>query len=185
MAGTGFPPGPKGTLVGSNFAEFKRDTLGFFQRAAAEYGDFVPMRFGPIRAVFLNHPNTIEQVLVNDYRNFHKGDALRRNRVVFGNGLLTSEGDFWRRQRKLVQPAFHRERLAAYGEIMVAYAERLLADWRDGDVCDVYEAAMHLTMQIAAKTLFGTEVGPRHPPSAPQCARDSAVWSGGWVACCC
>ena len=161
MASSGYPPGPQGTLIGWNFAEFKRDTLGFFQRAALEYGDFVPMRFGPIRAVFLNHPDTIEQVLVSDQRKFIKGDALRRNRLVFGNGLLTSEGEFWRRQRKLVQPAFHRERIAAYSAIMVDYAARMLSEWRDGDVCDIYEAAMHLTMQIAAKTLFGMEVGPQ------------------------
>jgi cytochrome P450 len=159
MAGQAFPPGPQGTGIGGNFAEFRRDTLGFFQRAASDYGDFVSMRFGPIRAVFLNHPDFIERILVTDYRKFHKGDALRRNSMVFGNGLLTSEGDFWRRQRKLVQPAFHRERLAAYGAIMVDYAQRLMAGWHDGEVVDVYAAAMHLTLQIAARTLFGVEVG--------------------------
>ena len=77
---------------------------------------------------------------------------------VLGNGLLLSEGDFWRRQRKLIQPAFHQGRIAAYAEIMVGYAKRMLASWSDGETLDIHEAMMHLTLSIVAKTLFDADV---------------------------
>jgi len=87
-------------------------------------------------------------------------------RRVLGNGLLTSEGEFWRRQRKLVQPAFHQERIAAYTEVMVAYTERMLASWKEGQGLDVHEAMMRLTLDIVAKTLFDTDVSRERRTSA-------------------
>jgi cytochrome P450 len=77
---------------------------------------------------------------------------------VLGNGLLLSEGEFWRRQRKLIQPAFHQERIASYTEIMVGYTQRMLATWSDGQKLDIHEAMMHLTLGIVAKTLFDADV---------------------------
>ena len=76
---------------------------------------------------------------------------------VFGNGLLSSDGDFWRRQRRLAQPAFHRQRIAAYGEVMTNFTERAIADWRDGEVRDIHEEMMKLTLEVVAKTLFDQE----------------------------
>jgi len=94
---------------------------------------------------------------VTENRKFIK--RLRLNRLMFGNGLLTSEGDFWIRQRRLAQPAFHRERIAAYGSAMVGYAERMLATWQDGETRDVHADMMTLTLEIVAKTLFDADIG--------------------------
>jgi cytochrome P450 len=77
---------------------------------------------------------------------------------LVGNGLVTSEGDFWRRQRRLAQPAFHRDRVASYGETMVAFAERMLSRWRDGETRDAHEEMMRLTQSIVVKTLFSADV---------------------------
>ncbi len=106
----------------------------------------------------VNRPDFIESVLVTQHNNFEKSKDYRALRRVLGNGLLTSGGEFWRRQRKLVQPAFHQERVATYAEVMVEYTERMLASWKDGQTLDVHEAMMRLTLDIVAKTLFDTDV---------------------------
>jgi cytochrome P450 len=108
--------------------------------------------------MLLNHPDLVEEVLVAQNRRFIKHFALRRTRRTLGNGLLTSEGDFWRRQRRLAQPAFHRDRLAAYGAVMVEAAERMLRGWADGQGRDVQADMMRLTLEIVARTLFGADI---------------------------
>jgi cytochrome P450 len=150
--------GPKGYPLIGNLWEAARDPLDFLARCRREYGDFVPLRFGARRVVLLNHPDYIEEVLVTQNRNFIKSPVYRLMRPLIGNGLVTSEGTFWRRQRRLAQPAFHRERIAAYADIMVAYTERLLAGWQDGDVRDVRDVMTQLTLQIVAKALFDADV---------------------------
>jgi cytochrome P450 len=152
------PRGPKGQFPTGNLPEFSRDRLGFLTACAREYGDFVPFRLGPRPFVLLSHPDYVEYVLVANNDNFRKHYLLRMNRLLLGNGLLTSEGDLWRRQRRLAQPAFHRQRIAAYGEVMVEYAERMLATWRDGEVRDVHADMTRLTLEIVAKTLFDADV---------------------------
>jgi cytochrome P450 len=155
---TRVPPSPPGHLLGGHLHEFRHDRLGFFTRCARQYGDFVPLRLGPIRAVLLNHPDYFEYVLVSHNHNFIKHRGLRMNRLLLGNGLLTSDGDFWLRQRRLAQPAFKPSRIAAYGETMVAYAERLLAGWKPGETRDLQPEMTRLTLEITAKTLFGADV---------------------------
>ncbi|MGH9579667.1 MAG: cytochrome P450, partial [Terriglobales bacterium] len=108
------PPGPKRHLILGNLPELRRDPLGFFTRCAREHGDFVSLRVFVVRGYFINHPDLIEQVLVTQNRKFMKGRALRLSKRFLGEGLLTSEGDFWLRQRRLSQPAFHRQRIAGY-----------------------------------------------------------------------
>jgi cytochrome P450 len=127
-------------------------------RWAREYGDLVSARFGSRPVVFANHPTLVEEVLVNQNRKFIKHFRLRRTRRALGHGLLTSEGEFWRSQRKLAQPAFHRERIAAYAQLMVEYTERMLQSWAPGQVRDVQDDMMRLTLEIVAKTLFDAEI---------------------------
>jgi cytochrome P450 len=91
---------------------FNRDLLGFLSLLAREYGDLVPLRFTPFRALFVNHPDLIEDVLVTHNRSYVKSLAVRRARTLIGNGLIISEGEFWLRQRRMIQPAFHKERIA-------------------------------------------------------------------------
>lgn len=123
-----------------------------------EYGDLVSLRVLNFRILLLNHPDHIEDVLVNHPRKFIKGRVLLANKRVFGRGLLTSEGDFWLRQRRLAQPAFHRARIAGYASTMVEYTERLLHEWRDGEERDIHKEMMRLTLQIVGKTLFDADV---------------------------
>ncbi len=153
------PPGPHQQWLFGNLREFGRDRLGALSRWAQEFGDVVWARFGPRTVVFLNHPDLVEEVLVNQNRKFIKHYRLRDAARTLGQGLLISEGDFWRSQRKLAQPAFHRERIAAYGELMVQLTERMLAGWAAGQVRDVQEDMMRLTLEIVAKTLFDAEIG--------------------------
>lgn len=153
------PPGPKGHLLGNNLREYAQDPLGFLSGSARVYGDVATLRFMGQTFYLLSRPDLIDYVLVENNRNFTKTRLLRRNRRLLGEGLLTSEGGFWRRQRRLAQPAFHRKRVAAYGEVMVALAERSLEGWRDGETIDVHEEMMRLTLEIVAKCLFDADVG--------------------------
>ena len=123
-----------------------------------EFGDIVFFRFLGVPACFVNRPDYIESVLVTQNNNFVKSKDYRAMRRVLGNGLLLSEGEFWRRQRKLIQPAFHQERIAAYADIMTGYTQRMLAGWSDGQTLDIHGAMMHLTLGIVAKTLFDADV---------------------------
>jgi cytochrome P450 len=152
------PPGPRGRLISGNLSQYVEDPLGFMTQCAHQYGDVVALGFGPKPVVVLNHPDLIEYVLVTGNRSFKKDFTIQLYRPFLGNGLLTSEGDFWLRQRRLAQPAFQRQRSAGYGEAMVAYTERMLAGWRDGETRDLHADLMGLTLDIAARTLFGIDM---------------------------
>ncbi len=154
----GLPPGPKGHFLVGSLPEVARDWASFVTECAREYGDVVSFRLFRTPMCLLSHPDHIEDVLVTNHHNFIKSKDYRAVRGVFGDGLLVSEGDFWRRQRRLMQPAFHNGRVASYAETMVLYAERMLARWRDGQVRDVHQDMMQLTMEIVAKALFGADV---------------------------
>ncbi|HEX8202777.1 MAG TPA: cytochrome P450 [Isosphaeraceae bacterium] len=157
-ARAGRPPGPKGHWLRGHLGEFRADRLGFLTDCARAYGDVVAIRLGPARIWVLNHPDLVEEVLVHQNRRFIKHFALRAATPSLGRGLLTSEGDFWRRQRRLAQPAFQRDRVAAYGRVMVEYTERMLATWADGQARDVQADMMRLTLEIVTKTLFDADI---------------------------
>ena len=153
-------PGPTGGLILGVMPEFNRDKLAYITRCRDTYGDVVRLRFLYLTVYFIYHPDDIEYVLSTNARNFVKSRSLRSpffQRLV-GNGLLTSEGEFWRRQRRLAQPAFHRQRISAYGEVMVNYAERMIATWQHGEVRDIHRDMMRLTLEIVVKTLFNADV---------------------------
>ncbi len=152
------PSGPKGRPVIGNMLDYSRDPLGYLTRCSREYGDVVKLRFPGTLAYLISHPDHVEQVLVKNNRNFIKDRYTRMQLSVLGNGLLVNDGDFWRRQRRLAQPAFHRRRVEAYGETMVAYTERLLQDWQDGEFRDVHREMMRLTLEIVAKTLLDADI---------------------------
>ncbi len=118
----------------------------------------VPVRFGPRPALVVSHPATIEDVLVAKARDFVKSPALLLLRPILGDGLLLSEGDFWLRQRRLVQPGFHRQRVAGYGDAMVSLAARHIGAWKDGETRELHAEMMALTQHIVTKTLFDADV---------------------------
>ena len=152
------PPGPKPKIFGMDFISFRRNSIAYIERMARDYGDISYFRIGPQDVYFLNHPDYIKDVLVTHQQNFIKGRALQRSKRLLGEGLLTSEGDFHRRQRRLAQPAFHRQRIASYSEIMTGYASRLADNWRDGETLDISHEMMRLTLAIVGKTLFDADV---------------------------
>ncbi len=153
------PPGPRQHWLAGNLQEFSRDRLGALTRWHREFGDMVSARFGPRPILFVNHPDLVESVLVDQNRKFIKHYRLRNSTRTLGKGLLTSEGDFWRGQRKLAQPAFHRERIASYANVMIEATARMLEGWQDGQTRDVQDDMMRLTLEIVAKTLFDAEIG--------------------------
>jgi len=152
------PPGPRARFPGHTLIQFARRRLPFMVESAQKYGDVVFFRVGNERIYLFNHPDLIRDVLVTNQKNFIKSRALVRAKRVLGEGLLTSEGDFHLRQRRLAQPAFHRDRIAAYGRSMVEYADRTRSRWTDGSVIDVHNEMMKLTLAIVAKTLFSADV---------------------------
>lgn len=148
---------PQSYLLLGHLPQFATDRLAFFTKCAREYGDIVPLKLGPMRVWLLSHPDLVEEVLVKKNRYFIKDIGLRKS-AFLGNGLLTSEGDFWLRQRRLAQPAFHRERIGQYVKIMVDYAEKSMSTWLDSDKRDINAEMMKLTLSIATKTLFDVDV---------------------------
>lgn len=153
-----YPPGPEQGFFDGLRSPLRQDPLGFMSRAAREYGDIVCLRFFNLRTYLLFHPDQIEDVIVNNAKKFIKGRVLRANRHLFGNGLLTSEGDFWLRQRRMMQPAFHRNRIANYADTMTACATQLIESWQPNQRLDLHEAMMRLTLQVVGKTLFHADV---------------------------
>jgi cytochrome P450 len=153
-----FPRGPSDGLNRWTFGPLNSTPLEYFTHLVREYGDVAGIRILNFKTIFINHPDTIEQVLVTNARKYSKGRVLRANRHVFGEGLLTSEGEFWLRQRRLAQPAFHRARIASYAATMVEYTEKLLESWRDGEELDAHQEMMRLTLRIVGKTLFDADV---------------------------
>jgi cytochrome P450 len=139
--------------------DFARRRLDFLTDCAQKYGDLCTFRFGPKRVYLISHPDLIEHVLVTDARHYIKHFGARNYMPVLGNGLVTSEGDFWLRQRRLAQPAFLRNRLADYAPIMVGLTEKMLGDWHDGQPVDVHAEMSRLTSAIALKTLFDLDAG--------------------------
>jgi cytochrome P450 len=137
---------------------YRKGPLPFFQNLAAQFGDLSYFRLGPQEAYFLNHPDYIKDVLVTNNSSFHKGLALQRAKRLLGEGLLTSEDEVHRRQRRLAQPAFHRSRIASYAGVMTAYGLQTSARWRDGDPLDMSAEMMQLTLGIVGKTLFDADV---------------------------
>lgn len=143
--------------VPTALADYSRDPLGFMTRCTREFGEIVPLRFEGELFCLLTNPDHITEVL-KDRLLFIKAKDLRILRGLLGNGLITSEGDFWQRQRRLIQPVFHQQRINGYGAVMVEYTQRMLLPWHEGKVLDVHDEMMRLTLNIVTKTIFNRDV---------------------------
>lgn len=157
-----YPPGPKGVPLRGVFPQFLRDPLTLLSQSAATYGDIVALRFFNRTGYLLNHPAYIQHVLVDNNQNYRKGRGLGLVKPVVGEGLLTSEGDFHLRQRRLMQPAFHRHQIAAFAETMVAATDHHIDSWRAGQQRDLHQELMQLTLTIVGQTLFGVDVAGKN-----------------------
>jgi cytochrome P450 len=150
-------PGPPRRYPLANWLALQRNPLAFLEKVA-RYGDVARFRLGPVFVYVVNDPELIRSVLVTRADAYHKGRALERARRLLGQGLLTSEDAAHLRQRRLMQPAFHRERIAGYGETMVRYAARAADRWKAGGTIDVHREMVALTLAIVGKTLFDADV---------------------------
>src|SRR3954447_3890600 len=152
-------PGPKPSLIGSLvYRPGGADPLHFFTRLARTYGDVSSYRMAGEQLFLVNEPRLIRDVLVTHHRNFTKSRGLERSKRLLGQGLLTSEGAMHLRQRRLMQPAFHRDRISAFGDLMVGHADRMRRAWADGATLDVSREMNRLTLSIVGKTLFDVDV---------------------------
>ena len=170
------PPGPRGWPLLGSLPAYRRDPLGFLSGLARDYGDVSAFRFGPWTVTLLNHPDLIRDVLVTHQRNFAKGAGIELMKPLLGEGLLTSEGEFHLRQRRLAQPAFHRKRIAAYGAAMVEEGARARERWRDGATFDVSREMTRLTLTVVGRTLFGADVEAEVPEIGAALTAFMAWW---------
>src|SRR5262245_54059576 len=158
------PPGPRGLPILGMMPAVRRDPTGVFLDAALRYGDVAFFKIGPRRGYLLTNPADVRHVLQDNARNYHKSPLYEKLKLSIGNGLLTSEDDFWLRQRRIAQPAFHRQHLAALGGMMVEAAQETAAHWSDlaaaGTPVDIEQEMMRLTRAVVLRTLLGTDLGP-------------------------
>ena len=158
--GRTYPAAPTGNFLLGNMRDFQRDPMGFLLDAFHTYGDLFSFRIGPNRIFVVSRAELIQDVLVKQASKIRKADFNRGLLSRFlGQGILTSDGDFHRSQRRLVQPAFHSQRIQNYANVMVRYAQDMMDSWQPGQHLNIADEMMRLTMYIVSKTLFDSEVG--------------------------
>lgn len=154
------PPGPKRGLLGlAHFKRFRDNLLGFPTEMVRTYGDLVCVPMGPMRLYFVNHPNYVREVLVTQGKSFRKVPRIvKAFRSIDGNGLVFSEGEFWLRQRRLVQPAFSTKRFEGYARTAVRCTREMVDAWRPGAAIEISAAMRRLALAIIARTMFDVEI---------------------------
>jgi cytochrome P450 len=157
------PPGPRGYPFIGVLHKMWRDPLGFFADAARRYGDIVQIDFGSSRAFLLNHPDLIRYVLQDNNNNYRKSTSVRVVNRVLGRGLATAEREDWFQQRRLMQPGFHRQRIADMADLMTGEIKAMLARWESlagrGQPVDLSQEMVRLTLHITFKTMFSATLG--------------------------
>ena len=152
------PPFVKGQPFLGVLNQFRKNPPEFLLSVARRHGDLAHMRLGPQETYVVSNPDWIKDVLVTNQSNFMKSRVLQRAKVLLGEGLLTSEAEFHTRQRRLVQPAFHRDRLIGYGAAMVDCAVQCRDRWHSGETLDMSREMARLTLAVVARTLFSADV---------------------------
>lgn len=154
------PPGPTGLPLLGIAAEARKDPLDFFSRMAAEYDGVSMLSIGMEKVYLLNDPGALEHIFVTNWRGYRKSNFYNKVRPLFGNGIATSEGEAWRRQRQLMNPAFHRESLQRIGTIMRRSIAAEVTEWRarpDGQTTDASAEITNLSLAIVMESLFGAD----------------------------
>lgn len=159
MADPKTAPGPRGRWLLGSSLDFKDSPLEFIVYVQRAYGDVARFKVGPSYWYLVSHPEDIHSIMTEKSDIFLKPRVARRLWSKFlGDGILTAEGAQWRRQNRMMRPAFHRERIQAYGDVMVEYTHRMLDGWTAGSEVDFDDAMVGLTLEIVAKTLFDADV---------------------------
>ncbi|MBX7198666.1 MAG: cytochrome P450 [Rhodospirillaceae bacterium] len=163
------PRGPKGHPILGVIPELRADTLGFLTHVAKTYGDFVPLKVFMSTAYLLNHPKHIEHVLQTNYRNYRKTKMMDKFKPILGEGLFISEDELWTRQRKLVQPSFHRQRITAMAGTMIEALKEHVATWdkfaASGEEFNLSLDMSYIALEVALRTMFGNSL-PREEANA-------------------
>lgn len=153
-----YPPGPSSVLPGNLLRRFIDDPISMLTQMAQTYGEISHFKFGRQHVYLVNNPEYIEKILIKDHKNFIKSRGLQVSKRILGEGLITSEGDYHDKQRRIIQPAFHPDRIRSYGSIMINYADRLSEEWKDGEVIDIHSEMMHVASAIIAKSVLGSDI---------------------------
>jgi cytochrome P450 len=155
MAGRKYPPGPKSALAVSY--ALSRDPLAFLKDISQRYGDIVHLKLGSRHDFLLNHPDYIKMVLTAREEDLHRSFS-RPLKPLLGNGLITSQGEYHRRQRRLLQPSFHHDQIAATAQVITDSAQHYRSTWRDGQKLEVMDEMMRITLDVIVKALFSMDV---------------------------
>ena len=152
------PMGVHGFPIIGNLPDFARNPIKFITRLQNEYGDVAAFSLMGNKSVLISNPEEIERVLLETGKRYGKFAPSYALRTILGNGLVRSEGDFWKRQRKLIAPAFHSQSIKRYADQMVTYGQDMAATWENGAARDIHQDMMTLTQRIIMKVLFDVDV---------------------------
>ncbi|HVD08533.1 MAG TPA: cytochrome P450, partial [Nitrososphaeraceae archaeon] len=153
-----YPPGPHSILPNKLLRDFMHDPIKSLMDIAHTYGDIAHFKFGRRHIYLINNPYYIEDILIRNYKNFIKSRGLQVSRRLLGEGLVTSEGEYHDRQRRIIQPAFHPNLIKRYGGIMTTYAVRMCQQWEDGITLDMHKEMIHVTSAIISKAVLGSDI---------------------------
>lgn len=153
-----FPPGPSSILPNKLLREFIHNPIKTLTDIAYTYGDIAHFKFGRQHVYLLNNPHYIEDVLIRNYKNFIKSRGLQVSKRLLGEGLVTSEGEYHDRQRRIIQPAFHPNLIKKYGDIMTTYTVNMCQYWEDGITLDIHKEMIHITSAIISKAVLGSDI---------------------------
>jgi cytochrome P450 len=156
-----FPPGPSSIIPGKIIRQFARDPISTLTKIADEYGDISHFKLGRQHVYLINNPDYIERILIYDHSNFKKGQRLQTAKRVVGEGLVTSEGEFHKKQRKLIQPLFLPKKISSYGAIMTDRALGMIQQWKDGSIVNIHAELMKVTLSIICKSVMNYEMGSK------------------------
>src|SRR5689334_12011907 len=153
-----YPPGPHSILPNKLLREFIHNPIKTLIDIAYTYGDIAHFKFGRQHVYLINNPSYIEDILIRNYENFIKSRGLQVSKRLLGEGLVTSEGEYHDRQRRIIQPAFHPHLIKKYGDIMTTYAVNMCQQWEDGITLDIHKEMIHVTSAIISKAVLGSEI---------------------------
>src|SRR5689334_21967111 len=153
-----YPPGPHSILPNKLLREFIHNPIKTVMDIAYTYGDIAHFKFGRQHVYLINNPRYIEDILIRNYKNFIKSRGLQVSKRLLGEGLVTSEGEYHDRQRRIIQPAFHPNLIKKYGDIMTTYAVNMCQQWQDGISLDIHKEMIHVTSEIISKAVLGSDI---------------------------
>ena len=157
-----YPLGPKAVLPNKLLREFLHDPIKYLMNVARTYGEICHFKFGKQHIYLLTNPEYIDDILIKNHKNFTKSKTRQVAKRLLGEGLVTSEGEYHDRQRRIIQPTFHPNRIKAYGQIVTIYGNQMCQQWKDGVNIDIHKELMDVTSAIISKAVLGSDVKSKY-----------------------